>query len=97
MSPELWIALAVIAILVLVALVAGSVMHRRRQVSLRPTPQEPAIEAPTKVDRSGGYTASSGIAFTESSGPASAGLQRPRPETAAPGAGPPGATVSGGV
>ena len=77
MSQGLWIALAVIAILVIVALVVGSVLYRRRQVSLLPAPEEPAIEAPTKVDRSGGYTASSGITFTQSSGPAT--VERPRP------------------
>jgi len=76
-SQGLWIAIAVIAILVIVALVVGSVLYRRRQVSLLPAPEEPAIEAPTKVDRSGGYTASSGITFTQSSGPAT--VERPRP------------------
>jgi len=76
-SQGLWIALAVIAILVIVALVVGSVLYRRRQVSLLPAPEEPAIEAPTKVDRSGGYTASSGITFTQSSAPAT--VERPRP------------------
>jgi fused signal recognition particle receptor len=75
-SQGLWIALAVIAILVIVALVVGTVLYRRRQVSLLPAPEEPAIEAPTKVDRSGGYTATSGISFTQSSGPAT--VERPR-------------------
>ena len=69
MSQGLWIAIAVIAILVIVALVTGSVLYRRRQVSLRSEP-DVAIEVPTPVDRSGGYTASSGISFTQSSGPA---------------------------
>ncbi|WP_313674940.1 signal recognition particle-docking protein FtsY [Mycolicibacterium sp.] len=77
MSQGLWIALAVIAILVIVALVVGSVLYRRRQVSLLPAPEEPAIEAPTKVDRSGGYTATSGISFTQSSAPAT--VERPQP------------------
>ncbi len=77
MSQGLWIALAVIAILVIVALVVGSVLYRRRQVSLLPAPEEPAIEAPTKVDRSGGYTATSGISFTQSSAPAT--VERPKP------------------
>jgi fused signal recognition particle receptor len=76
-SQGLWIALAVIAILVIVALVVGSVLYRRRQVSLLPAPEEPAIEAPTKVDRSGGYTATSGISFTQSSAPAT--VERPKP------------------
>ena len=66
-SQGLWIAIAVIAVLVIVALVVGSLLYRRRQVSLRPGPD--AIEAATPADRSGGYTASSGITFTQSSGP----------------------------
>ncbi len=69
-SQGLWIAIAVIAVLVIIALVVGSVLYRRRQVSLRGG-VDTAIEAPTPVDRSGGYTASSGITFTQSSGPAS--------------------------
>ncbi len=69
-SQGLWIAIAVIAVLVIVALVVGSLLYRRRQVSLRPGPD--AIEAATPADRSGGYTASSGITFTQSSGPAPA-------------------------
>ncbi len=84
MSQGLWIAIAVVAILVIIALVTGSVLYRRRQVSLRPTTAAPEtietgeIEAPTPVDRSGGYTAKSGISFTQSSaGPAT--VDRPRP------------------
>ncbi len=69
MSQGLWIAIAVIAVLVLIALVVGSVLYRRRQVSLRGAP-DTAIEAATPVDRSGGYTVSSGITFTQSSAPA---------------------------
>ncbi|MGI9164227.1 MAG: signal recognition particle-docking protein FtsY [Mycobacterium sp.] len=67
MSQGLWIAIAVIAVLIVVGLVIGSLLYRRRQVSLRRGPD--AIEAATPVDRSGGYTASSGISFTQSSGP----------------------------
>ncbi len=74
MSQGLWIAIAVIAVLVIIALVVGSVLYRRRQVSLRGNTGS-AIEAPTPVDRSGGYTASSGITFTQSSGPAT--VERP--------------------
>jgi fused signal recognition particle receptor len=68
-SQGLWIAIAVIAVLVIIALVVGSVLYRRRQVSLRGG-VDTAIEAPTPADRSGGYTASAGITFTQSSGPA---------------------------
>ncbi len=73
-SQGLWIAIAVIAVLVIIALVVGSVLYRRRQVSLRGSTGT-AIEAPTPVDRSGGYTASTGITFTQSSAPAT--VERP--------------------
>jgi len=56
----LWIALAIVAVLVVAALVLGLVRYRRRQVSL----SKP--DAATPVDRSGGYTASSGITFSQS-------------------------------
>jgi fused signal recognition particle receptor len=75
-SQGLWIAIAIIAVLVIAALIFGLVRYRSRQVSLRPS-TDIAIEAPTPVDRSGGYTASSGISFTQSSGPAT--VDRPRP------------------
>ena len=56
----LWIAIAVIAVLVVVALVVGLVRYRRRRISLS------SADTATPVDRSGGYTASSGITFTKS-------------------------------
>jgi fused signal recognition particle receptor len=59
-SQGLWIAVAIVAVLVVAALVLGLVRYRRRQVSL----SKP--DAATPVDRSGGYTASSGIAFSQS-------------------------------
>ncbi|WP_167103827.1 signal recognition particle-docking protein FtsY [Mycobacterium sp. DL592] len=62
MSQGLWIAIAVIAVLVVAALIIGLVRYRRRQISLRRS-----SEAATPIDRSGGYTASSGISFTQSS------------------------------
>ena len=78
MSQGLWIAIAVIAVLVIAALIFGLVRYRSRQVSLRPS-TDTAIEAPTPVDRSGGYTASSGITFSQSSGAAT--VDRPRLDT----------------
>ncbi|MCV7409080.1 cell division protein FtsY [Mycobacterium florentinum] len=59
MSQGLWIAIAVVAALVVIAaLVLGLRRYRRRQISLtRPEP--------TALDRSGGYTASSGITFSQ--------------------------------
>lgn len=68
MSQGLWIAIAVVAVLVIAALLVGLVRYRSRRVSLRPG-SDTAIEAATPVDRSGGYTASSGITFTKSPAP----------------------------
>jgi fused signal recognition particle receptor len=62
-SNDLWIVLAVIAVLVVAALVVGLVRHRRRRISLS------SVDTATPVDRSGGYTAASGITFTESARP----------------------------
>ena len=59
-SEGLWVAIAVIAVLVVVALVVGLVRYRRRRISLS------SADTATPVDRSGGYTASSGITFTKS-------------------------------
>ncbi|MCV7441829.1 signal recognition particle-docking protein FtsY [Mycobacterium paraense] len=60
MSQGLWIAVAVVAaLLVIAALVAGLVRYRRRRISL-------ARPEPGALDRSGGYTASSGITFSQS-------------------------------
>jgi fused signal recognition particle receptor len=59
-TEGLWIAIAVIAVLLVAALVVGLVRYRRRRISLTST------DTATPVDRSGGYTASSGITFTQS-------------------------------
>jgi fused signal recognition particle receptor len=59
-TEGLWIAIAVIAVLLLIALVVGLVRYRRRRISLS------APDATKQVDRSGGYTASSGITFSQS-------------------------------
>ena len=59
MSEGLWIAVAVIAVLVVAALAVGLVRYRRSRISLPPGRDET-----TAVDRSGGYTASSGITFS---------------------------------
>jgi fused signal recognition particle receptor len=58
-SQGLWIAIAVVATLVVIAaLVLGLVLSRRRRIRL-------ARPEPDALDRSGGYTASSGIAFSQ--------------------------------
>jgi fused signal recognition particle receptor len=59
-SQGLWIAIAVVAALIAIAaLVLGLSRYRRRRISL--TRPEPGA-----LDRSGGYTASSGITFSQS-------------------------------
>ncbi len=59
MPHALWIAIAVVAALIVIAvLVLGLVRYRRRQISLSSGEQTPTL------DRSGGYAASSGITFS---------------------------------
>ncbi|MCV7205911.1 signal recognition particle-docking protein FtsY [Mycolicibacterium peregrinum] len=59
----LWIAIAVVAVLVVVALTVGLVRYRRRRISLSER------DASKPIDRSGGYTASSGITFSKAGTP----------------------------
>ncbi|MFG2445436.1 signal recognition particle-docking protein FtsY [Nocardia fluminea] len=72
MSSQAWILIAAIAAVLLVALVAGFVLYKRRQISL--APPEPDKEL---TDRSGGYTASGGFSFSQ--GGATATVPRPEP------------------
>jgi fused signal recognition particle receptor len=66
-SEGLWIAIAVIAVLlVAVVVVVGLVRSRRGRITLD---SSTSTDTATPIDRSGGYTASSGIAFTQSSAP----------------------------
>jgi fused signal recognition particle receptor len=59
LPQALWIAIAVVAALIVIAvLVLGLVRYRRRQISLSAGEQTPTL------DRSGGYAASSGITFS---------------------------------
>ena len=61
MTQGLWIAIAVLATLIVIAaLVLGLARYRRRRITLS-TQREPG-----ELDRSGGYTASSGITFSQS-------------------------------
>ena len=55
----LWVAIAVVAVLLVVAIVVGLVRYRRRKIKLS------APEPKKTIDRSGGYTASSGITFSQ--------------------------------
>jgi fused signal recognition particle receptor len=69
-SEGLWIAIAVIAVLVVAALVVfGLVRSRRSKIRLD---SSTSTDTATPVDRSGGYAASSGISFTQSSASATA-------------------------
>ncbi|MBW0270531.1 signal recognition particle-docking protein FtsY [Nocardia sp. MH4] len=72
MSSQAWILIAAIAAVLLVALVAGFVLYKRRQISL--APPEPDKEL---TDRSGGYTASGGFSFSQ--GGSAPTLPRPEP------------------
>lgn len=64
MPQAIWIAIAVVAALVVIAvLVLGLVRYRRRRISLSGPEQTPTL------DRSGGYTASSGITFSRTETP----------------------------
>lgn len=74
MSAEAWILIAVIAAIVLVALVAGFVLYKRRQVSLT----APAEEQRELTDRSGGYQAAGGFNFSR--GGQGATVAPPHPE-----------------
>ncbi len=58
-----WIAVAVIAVLLIVALVVGLVRYRKRRISL------PGADETKTIDRSGGYKASSGISFSQGATP----------------------------
>ncbi|MBF6329328.1 signal recognition particle-docking protein FtsY [Nocardia transvalensis] len=77
MTAQAWILIAVIAAVLVVALVAGFVLYRRRRVTL--TPAAPDKEL---TDRSGGYTAAGGFSFSQG-GAGSATLtptqERPEP------------------
>ncbi|MGV0643212.1 signal recognition particle-docking protein FtsY [Mycolicibacterium sp. XJ2546] len=61
MTEGLWIAIAVIVVLLVAALVVGLVRYRRRRISLSSADTAPPL------DRSGGYTASSGFTFSTGS------------------------------
>ena len=79
MSQGLWVAIGVIAVLVVIALVVGLVRYRRRQISIRSAP-----DSATPVDRSGGYTASSGITFSASAPTVAPPKETPKESPAPP-------------
>lgn len=63
---EVWIAIAIVAVVVVAALVFGLVRYRSRRISLTRSDKNTGItEGATPTDRSGGYTAGSTITFSE--------------------------------
>ncbi|MEC3954456.1 signal recognition particle-docking protein FtsY [Nocardia sp. CDC153] len=62
-TAEAWILIAAIAAVLLVALVAGYALNKRRRISLTPE----TTETKEITDRSGGYQASSGFSFSQGS------------------------------
>ncbi|WP_431969495.1 signal recognition particle-docking protein FtsY [Nocardia sp. bgisy134] len=73
-SSEVWILIAAIAALLLVAFVGGFVLHRRRRVSITASAPEKEL-----TDRSGGYTAAGGFNFSQG-GAATATRPEPSPQ-----------------
>ncbi|NLE79219.1 MAG: signal recognition particle-docking protein FtsY [Rhodococcus sp.] len=63
MTTGAWIALAAVLAVLLVVLVVGTVLYRRRRISLT-EPEKPQVDAGEK-DRSGGYRAGSGFDFSQ--------------------------------
>ncbi|GGK42835.1 signal recognition particle-docking protein FtsY [Nocardia camponoti] len=81
MSSQAWILIAAIAAVLVVALVAGFVLYKRRQISLTaPTPEKEL------TDRSGGYAASGGFNFSQGGAGQGGGgaTTLPRPEPPKP-------------
>ncbi|MFF0632006.1 signal recognition particle-docking protein FtsY [Nocardia sp. NPDC004151] len=60
-TAEVWILIAAIAAVLLVALVAGYALNKRRRISLTPE----VTETKELTDRSGGYQAASGFSFSQ--------------------------------
>ncbi|WP_433672006.1 signal recognition particle-docking protein FtsY [Nocardia sp. CA-136227] len=60
-TAEVWILIAAIAAVLLVALVAGYALNKRRRISLTPE----VTESKELTDRSGGYQAASGFSFSQ--------------------------------
>ena len=83
MSTGAWIIIAAALAVVLVALVVGLTLYRRRQVSLT-AKETPKLDTAEAKDRSGGYKAQSGFSFsqgTTATAPPEP-VQRPAPKPA---------------
>jgi fused signal recognition particle receptor len=82
-SNQAWIIVAAIAAVLLVVLVVGFVLSRRRRVSLKSDEAARIEDAATK-DRSGGYTAGSGFSFSQGTATAEPVPPAPKPVPPAP-------------
>jgi fused signal recognition particle receptor len=82
-SNQAWIIVAAIAAVLLVVLVVGFVLSRRRRVSLKSDEAARIEDAATK-DRSGGYTAGSGFSFSQGTPTAEPVPPAPKPVPPAP-------------
>ncbi|SEK26613.1 fused signal recognition particle receptor [Rhodococcus maanshanensis] len=83
MTTGAWIAIAAVVAVLLVALVAGWALYRRRRVSLQPTQQAPGQIGEAK-DRSGGYKPESGFSFSQGATATAPPVSRPTPPVAEP-------------
>ncbi|WP_043809447.1 signal recognition particle-docking protein FtsY [Rhodococcus triatomae] len=81
MTTGAWIAIAAVLAVLIVALVVGTVLYRKRQVSLTSKADQPEALEETK-DRSGGYKSAGGFSFSQ--GAAGATEAPPKPEPVEP-------------
>ncbi|CRK54181.1 Signal recognition particle receptor FtsY [Rhodococcus sp. RD6.2] len=81
MTTGAWIAIAAVLAVLIVALVAGTVLYRKRQVSLTPKSEQPEAIGEAK-DRSGGYKSAGGFSFSQ--GATDTAPPKPRPEPVTP-------------
>ncbi|MFE3291946.1 signal recognition particle-docking protein FtsY [Rhodococcus sp. NPDC059234] len=82
MTTGAWIAIAAVVAVLLVALVVGAVLYRRRQISLAPTDKATPEALGEAKDRSGGYKAESGFNFSQ--GATATAPPKPTPEPVVP-------------
>lgn len=90
MSTEVWIVVAVVAAVLIIALAVGLVLQRRRRISLSSSDTAAVDEAKPR-DRSGGYTAGTGFNFSQ--GGSTPTLDPPKPSPSGPAGGRPGSAL----
>jgi fused signal recognition particle receptor len=78
-----WIAIAAVLAVLVVALVAGAMLYRKRQVSLTPKSEQPEALGEAK-DRSGGYKSAGGFNFSQGAAGTTAAPPTPAPEPVEP-------------